>query len=464
MSASNLVSYVGSVDLRGFTITLAERAASLDFYDIPDDAVEIARQCLLDYLAVTLAGSLEPAGRIALSVAREDEPGDQGVTVVGTPARLIPISAAVVNGTASHALDYDDANPAMLGHPSAPVLSALLALAEARHACGRQLITAFIAGYETECRVGRALGSPHYQLGFHATGTIGAIGAAMACARLMNLEPASAAVAIGLAATQAAGLKCMFGTMAKPFHAGRAAANGLLAARLSARGFTANDRAIEAPQGLASAMGGLMSPDRLGDDGERWYISRNLFKYHASCLETHSTIEGIRELRMEHGFTAEKVVRIVVHANAMQLGMCAIAEPATGLEAKFSLRHLAAAAALGIDTSAIESFSDDLVTDLRVLQLRQRVEIADDGQPSGGTRVEVHLADGRHLESAHDIHHPATNLVRQRQRIEEKATTLARSVIGQSQTKQLLIATRAVTTCDDVGDFMSVTAASTADS
>jgi 2-methylcitrate dehydratase PrpD len=371
--------------------------------------------------------------------------------------RLTPPSAALVNGTASHALDYDDANMAMLGHPSVPLFGALLSLAEARHASGRQLITAFVAGYETECRLGRAVGRSHYQLGFHATGTIGAIGAAAACARLLDLDSVSAALAIGLAATQAAGLKCMFGTMAKPLHAGRAAASGLLAARLAARGFTANSQAIEAQQGLASTMGGSLAPERASDSGDRWFLRQNLFKYHASCLETHSTIEGIRELRLADGFAAEMIDRIVVHANALQLGMCAIPEPTTGLEAKFSLRHLAAAAAQGIDTSAIGSFTDQVVTEPGVLEMRQRVEVVEDGPTSGGTPVEIWLSDGRRLATAHDIHRPATDLVAQRRRLEEKARALAEPVVGPARTEQLLNGARAVTEYDDVGDLTTLT-------
>jgi 2-methylcitrate dehydratase PrpD len=440
----------------GPTHAVAEHGACLSFVDIPHDVGEVAQQCLLDWFAVTLAGSSEPAAQIARSVALEDEPGNLGATVVGTDVRLSAPAAALVNGTASHALDYDDANTSMVGHPTVPVLGALLPLAEIRHASGAELLTAFVAGYETECLVGRAIGLPHYRQGFHATGTVGAIGAASACARLLGLDTETTATALGLAATQAAGLKCMFGTMAKPLHAGRAAANGLLAARLAAAGFTANRQALEAAQGFATSLGGAEMSEFNGS-GRKWFIRRNLFKFHASCYETHSTIEGIRRLCTDNPVPVDLIQRIVVHANTLQLGMCAIREPTTGLETKFSLHHLAAAAALGIDTSAVACFSDEFASDNRILELRRRVEVIDDGPPSGGTPVELWLADGNHLGGAYDTHQPATDLAAQRRRLEEKATALAMPVIGHRATR-LVEMVRALPDCRDTVDLMTLTA------
>src|SRR5215468_7288011 len=244
--------------MTSFTADVATRVAKLEFDDIPADVVELVRQCTLDWFGVALAGSREPAAEIVLAAALEEAPSiaDGGVTVVGRADRLPASMAALVNGTASHALDYDDVNAAMNGHPTVPVLGALLALAETRPTAGRDLVCAFVAGYEAENRVGRALGSAPYQRGFHATGTLGTLGAAAACARLLGLDVDTTAVALGLAATQAAGLKSMFGTMSKPLHAGKACANGLLAARLADRGFTAHPAAIETDQGFAEVSGG----------------------------------------------------------------------------------------------------------------------------------------------------------------------------------------------------------------
>src|SRR5215813_3628940 len=168
--------------MTSFTADVATRVAKLEFDDIPPDVIELVRQCTLDWFGVTLAGSRDPAAQIVLAEALDEGPStlDGGATVVGRSERLPASMAALVNGTASHALDYDDVNSAMNGHPTVPVLAALLALAETRRASGRDLVCAFVAGYEAENRVGRALGSAPYQRGFHATGTVGTLGAAAA--------------------------------------------------------------------------------------------------------------------------------------------------------------------------------------------------------------------------------------------------------------------------------------------
>lgn len=439
----------------GFTGALSAWVSDLSFDAIPSDGVEIAGQCLVDWVGVTLAGSREPAARIALDAMLEDASGKDGVTVVGRASLLPPSAAALVNGTASHALDYDDANTVMLGHPTVPVLGAVLPLAEARAASGEEALTAFVAGYEAECRVADAMGRSHYLRGFHATGTLGTVGAAAACARLLGLDAARTAVAIGLGATQASGLKAMFGTMGKPFHAGTAAAGGLLAARLAAHGFSAAPDAVEAHQGLATTLGDSFDAARgLSGLGERWYVRGNLFKYHAACYETHSTIEGLRGLRDAEGFAPDDVDEVVIHANDLQLGMCAIDTPTTGLESKFSLRHVAALAVLGEDTSAIDSFDDDRVDAPRVVALRARVTVQPDGPSAGGTPVDVRLRDGRVLHASFDSHVPATDLDLQRDRLTVKARRLAAPVLGDDATVALLAAVGAVADAKDVGDIV----------
>src|SRR5208283_3122995 len=170
-------------------------------------------------------------------------------SVIGHSIRVPALSAALVNSAAAHALDYDDVNMAMPGHPSVAILPGLLALAELHHSSGREVVAAFVAGYETACHIGMVLSPGHYNLGFHSTGTVGALGAAAACARLLGLDAETTATALGIAGTQAAGLKSQFGTMCKPFHAGKAAQNGLLAARLAARGFTSRTDIVECVQG-----------------------------------------------------------------------------------------------------------------------------------------------------------------------------------------------------------------------
>src|SRR5882757_5654736 len=209
------------------TQVLASKAAALDYDDLPTPARELARQCVLDYFGVALAGAGDELVRLLLDEMAEAGGAPQA-GLIGHETRLPALSAALVNGAAAHALDYDDVNMAMPGHPSVAILPALLALAELKGSSGREVITAFVAGYELQCRVGRVLSPGHYDvLGFHATATVGSFGAAAACAHLLRLDKEKFVTALGIAGTQAAGLKSMFGTMCKPLHAGKAAYHGL---------------------------------------------------------------------------------------------------------------------------------------------------------------------------------------------------------------------------------------------
>src|SRR6202171_4380820 len=190
----------------------------------------------------------------------------------------------------------------MPGHPSVAILPRLLALAELKGSSGREVITAFVAGYETACRIGAALQPGHYNLGFHSTATVGCFGAAAACARLLGLDAAATAMALGIAGTQAAGLKSQFGTMCKPFHAGKASHNGLLAARLAARGVSSRPDLVECEQGFALTHGPDFRPEAaLAGSPDGFYIRANLFKYHAACYLTHGPIECARAIHEEAG-------------------------------------------------------------------------------------------------------------------------------------------------------------------
>ena len=210
------------------TRALAERACAVAYDALPAEVRELARQCVLDYIGVGLAGAGDELVRILLEDAVEAG-GKEQASVIGHKARLPVMAAALVNGAIAHSLDYDDVNLAMPGHPSVAILPALLALAEERKASGQAVIAAFVAGYETCCRIGMTMRPGHYNRGFHATGTVGAFGAAAACAHLLGLDAEATGRALGIAGTQSAGLKSQFGTMCKPFHAGKAAQNGLLA-------------------------------------------------------------------------------------------------------------------------------------------------------------------------------------------------------------------------------------------
>src|SRR5438874_6299714 len=289
------------------TQTLAAQASAVTYEALPEPVRELARQCVLDYYGVALAGADDPLATILVDELAEAG-GAAQASVIGHNARLPALSAALVNGTAGHALDYDDVNMAMPGHPSVAILPGLLALAELRRSSGREVIAAFVAGYETACRIGSALRPGHYNLGFHATGTVGAFGAAAACARLLGLDAEATARALGIAGTQAGGLKSQFGTMCKPFHAGKASQNGLLAARLAARGFSSRPDLVECEQGFALTHGPDFRPEAaLAEPPNGFHIFANLFKHHAACYLTHGPIESGRVVREQHNVSPEQI-------------------------------------------------------------------------------------------------------------------------------------------------------------
>ena len=313
------------------TRALAERAIASRYDELPARLREIARQCILDYLGVALAGAEDPLVRILLDEMAEAG-GSPHASVVGHDIRLPALSAALVNGAAAHALDYDDVNMAMPGHPSVAILPGLLALAELKGSSGREVITAFVAGYETACRLGAALQPGHYNLGFHSTGTVGSFGAAAACARLLGLDAERTAMALGIAGTQAAALKSQFGTMCKPFHAGKAAQNGLLAARLAERGFSSRTDIVECVQGFALTHGPDFVPEAaLATPELGFHLFANLFKYHAACYFTHAPIECARRLREEHRLTADMIASITLKLDASCDRVCNIPVPTDGL-------------------------------------------------------------------------------------------------------------------------------------
>ena len=405
----------------GLTRALAERSATLAAADLPDDVIEISRQALLDWFGVALGGCREQAPEIVLAALGGEDSGP--ATLVGRGMSRSAMVASTVNGTASHVLDFDDVNMVAIAHVSAAVLPAALALAEELDLDAERLLVGYVAGYETVGRVGAAIGPEPYLRGHHATGTLGAFGAAAACARLLGLDAARTAVALGLAATQAAALKCHFGTMAKSLHAGRAAAAGLFAARLAAGGFSASDCAIEAEQGFAAlAGGGCDEVAALADPPSGWYVRDNLFKYHASCFLTHSMLEGLREL-----LDGRPVKRVGVHISELERGTCSIAAPASGLEVKFSLAHLAAMALCDRSTAAVV---DDDAHDPELLAARELVVLEDDGEAGAPTRVDVRFSDGTSRSAALDVNTPDRDLPRQGARLAEKFDRLASPVLG----------------------------------
>ena len=310
--------------------------------------------------------------------------------------------AALANGTAAHALDFDDTNFAMMGHPSAPVLSAALAAGELALADGRALVHAFLLGFEVETTLAEVMNPPHYEKGFHATGTLGTMGAAAAAARLLGLDAAQTRHALAVAASQASGLKENFGTMTKPFHAGHAARSGVLSALLAREGFTASEQAIEGPQGYFARAGrGQARRGALETLGAPWKILKTgvAVKPYPSCACTHSIIDSALELRRTHASLPSRWPRSRWASTPPSRASSSTPSPRTGLEAKFS-GEFSAAAALCEGRVGIATFRDDKTDDPAIRRLMRRVQMVVDPEIPGDlerhmwTRVTVRLATG----------------------------------------------------------------------
>lgn len=420
-----------SVPVPPVTRWLAARAAAVTYDDLSDAARILTSQCILDWFAVTLPGATEPA----VQMLRDELLADGALPVaslIGSAERSAPMHAAFINGTASHALDFDDVNMAILGHPSVALLPALLALAEQTGASAKDVMTAFVVGYDVVCRTGALMSPGHYAHGFHATATIGSVGAAAACARLLGLDAETSATAYGIAATTASGLKSMFGTMCKPLHAGRAAQNGLQAARLAARGFTSRPDALECNQGFAATQSSNFNPDAAMLDAPLdHHIRNNLFKYHASCYLTHGAIEAGIALRDRSAATKNSITAIEIRVPPIADKVCNIARPVTGLEAKFSLRLTVAMALAGRNTAAIATFSDAICHDPELVRLRDLATIAfDDGHPEAKADITIVTADGQRLCASHDAGIPEVDLARQGAKLAVKFDALVEPVLG----------------------------------
>jgi len=435
------------------TRPLAVFAAGLNHNATPPEAREVARQCVLDILGVTLAGSSEPLVEM-LAAEAEEAGGAEQATVIGRGFKTSAHQAALVNGAGSHALDYDDVITALLGHPSVPVVPALLALAEKEGLSGRDVVTAYVAGIEVESRIGMMMTQGHYMKGWHSTGTIGTFGAAAAAGRLLGLDEDGMARAFGIAGSQAAGLKSVFGTMSKPLNAGKAAANGLLAATLAKRGFTSREDILDCAQGfVATQSDGETFPElaveRLGED---YSAPDVLFKYHAACYGVHAPTEAALKAAKHPAFDAELIERIDLHVHRNCIGMCDIAEPTTGLEGKFSMAHNVALGLLNQANGSLDLYEDERMADDEPKALRQRVRITSSEQGCGKfeAKIAVHQSNGVVIQESHNVELPERDLARQWSKLENKFRALATPVIGEANVEE------AIALCRDLDNVESI--------
>jgi 2-methylcitrate dehydratase PrpD len=383
------------------TAILAKFTTDLHYEKIPRKAVETAKIALRDCLGVALAGSREEDARIAAEIARQERAREE-TSVIGQGFRTSALNAALANGTAAHALDFDHSFTIM-GQPTAPVAPATFALGEALGASGRQVIEAYVAGFEVTAKLVHSLRDSAHD-GWHAPSTLGSFGAAAACSKLLGLDAAKMQMALGITASMASGIVANFGTMTKPLHVGLGARNGVLAAKLAGGGYTANPKAIEGGFGFYPVLheNTAIHEQAIEELGRSYALITDGLRikpYPCGGL-THQVIDSVLEFRAKHGLTAEMIDRVDVDVVKHTFDRIVFRVPQTGIQGKFCMPYLVARAIID-GKIGLHIFTDSAVRDQNVLKLAERVQMNLDsnlkksdaaGRPC---RVTVRLKNGQ---------------------------------------------------------------------
>ena len=430
--------------------------AGLRFEDLPEAAVHESRRGALDWIGCALAGSRHP--KIPTLLKGVNALGSaERARVIAHDLKLGFLEAATVNGQIGHILDYDDTHmDGVVLHTSSPVLAALLSVAEGGRFSGRDLIVAYVAGFEAGVRVGKA--SPrHHDGGWHLTGTLGSIAAGVAVGRMLGLDAMRMTYALGIAATQAAGMQQNRGTLCKSFHAGKAASNGVLAGFLAREGFDSSDEIIEGKRGFARIFSTESRPEALRDGlGADWQILRNGYKPYACGVVVHPLIDGMIALRRRGAIDPARIERIEIVVNPAAVRITGVEEPQTGLQSKFSIYHSAAVAFLDGE-AGIGQYSDRRALAPEVVELRRKVRVATN---ETFRRDEAHVAvlgPGNERHEAHVDH--ATGTVdnpMSDDAIEAKFLANARLAVGEDRAREIARAVWAMEKLSDIRDLLKL--------
>jgi len=402
----------------GVTQEVAKFVVQTRYKDIPKDVVSAARGFILDGIGVALAGSTDECSRIIQAQIRQMG-GKAEAAVLGTALSAPTAKAALANGVAAHAMDYDDTQLStskeavygLLTHPTTPVLAAALAVGQKNRISGKDLLLAYILGVEVECRIADAINPRHYQSGFHSTATMGGLGAAMAAGKILGLKEEPLLRTLGIAASMASGLRENFGTMTKPLHAGRAAENGVNAALLAQSGFTAATNILEARRGFYNAMAGGYDESKIaGRLGKPYFMidpGISIKPYPSGSL-SHPAQDLILDLVKQNDLHAPDIESIEVGTNSNVPNALIYPMPKTALEGKFSIPFCMAIAVLE-RKAGIAQFQDENVRERKVVELMKRVKLVVDdelealGYDQVRSRIRIELKDGRAVEGRYDV-------------------------------------------------------------
>ena len=418
---------------------------------MPEDVRHEACRALVNIVGSALGGAEHPAMDIAIQ-ALGPYAGPATSVVLGRRESFDPLFASLLNGISSHVHDYDDTTPSNYIHPTSPVVSAMLSYASINPVSGRDFLHAFVLGFETVTRIGNATYPAHYRAGWHSTGSIGVFGAAVAVGRMMGLNAQQMAWALGLAATQSAGLRDNFGSMAKSFHPGAAAQSGYRAALLARAGFTTGPTPLEGPRGFAEVEAGEYDLSGILEGfGTRFLLHTNTYKPYPCGIVIHPTIDATSQLKAETGLDPAAVKQVTLRVAPLVRDLCD-QRPVTGLEGKFSIYH---AAAIGLvrGQATHAEFTDDAIADPALAAMRDKVRaIADPKMGEDAVLVEVTMTDGtvltKHLtESLGNLARPLSDA-----QLEQKFRDQA-SVLDADQTARLIGLCWGLNDLADAGDI-----------
>ena len=404
---------------RGLTSYVADFVCRTRIEDLPDEVVELGKKSILDGCGLALSGSVARSGELVRRHLKDLALGSGPATVIGSELRVAPRFAAFANGVGIHADDYDDTQLAvatdrvygLLTHPTAPALPAALGIGETVGASGRDVMLVYHLGVEVECKIAEAIDPRHYQTGFHATATCGTFAAASAASRLMGLDHEATVRALSIAGSQSAGLRESFGTMTKPFHAGRAAESGVTAAQFASYGWTAAPGILEAPRGVFRAAGGGYAEKAiLGRLGAPWTFAEPgvSIKPHPSGSLTHPGMTEMLRLIREHDIRAQDVRRVRVGTNSNMPNALIHHRPQNELQAKFSMEFCMAILLLE-GRAGLNEFTDEVVLRDDVQRMIEKVDfVVDDEAEAAGyhkmtTIIDIELADGSRISGRSDF-------------------------------------------------------------
>jgi len=445
----------------------AKRIVAMRADTMPAEALAWSKIGLLDTIGVTLAGAREDATRIVEEVLASPSAG--ACLVFGSNRRIGPLDAALINGTAAHVLDYDNATNTMFGHASATMMPALIAAGEAFGGSGRDLLAAHVVGFEAGARLGRGVNMHHYEKGWHPTSTLGVFAVAAACAHFLKLDEDQTATAMAMATSLAAGIKANFGTMTKPLHVGQCARGGLMAALLARRGFSANDSAFEHKQGFFNVFNGAGTFDaaKIFDSwGEPLDIVAPgaCYKQYPCCASTHAAVDAALDIRkqitqMRGPIDATQIARVESWTSAQRLAHTNRPLPASSLDAKFSVQYCVARALLD-GRVQFEDLEGDAYCEPRVVDLLKRTHatpFAEGAFSSGnhvGAELTVTLADGRAFTAkiAKPLGRTSANPVSDAGMMAKFESCAARALPA-AQVKEVAQAIEQIEQCKSICDF-----------